>query len=47
MLHSTVQFTNLSENATSVSWDFENDGVIDSDERNPVHEFTDSRKLYS
>ena len=41
MLHSTVQFNDRSENATSVAWDFENDGVIDSDERNPVHEFTD------
>ena len=37
----TVQFTNLSENATSVTWDFENDGVIDSEESDPVHEFTD------
>ena len=36
----TVQFTDLSENAISVTWDFENDGVIDSEERNPVHEFT-------
>ena len=24
-----------------MSWDFENDGSIDSTERNPVHEFTD------
>ena len=36
----TVQFNDSSENATSVSWDFDNDGVIDSDERNPVYEFT-------
>ena len=36
----TVQFNDSSENATSVTWDFENDGVIDSDERNPVHVFT-------
>ena len=35
-----VQFTNLSENAESVSWDFENDGVIDTEESNPIHEFT-------
>ena len=35
-----VQFTNLSENAESVAWDFENDGVIDTEESNPVHEFT-------
>jgi len=35
-----VQFTNLSENAESVAWDFESDGVIDTEESNPVHEFT-------
>jgi len=35
-----VQFTNLSANAESVSWDFENDGVTDTDESNPIHEFT-------
>ncbi|AKB42281.1 PKD domain-containing protein [Methanosarcina vacuolata] len=35
----TVQFTNLSENAESIAWDFENDGVIDTYESNPVHEF--------
>ena len=34
----TVQFTDLSENATSVSWDF-GDGS-NSTERNPVHKFT-------
>ena len=37
----SVQFTNLSENATSVTWDFENDGIPDSIESDPVHEFTD------
>ena len=36
----TVQFTDMLENATSVSLDFENNGVIDSIESNPVHEFT-------
>jgi PKD repeat protein len=36
----TVQFTNLSKNAESVAWDFENDGVIDTGESNPVHKFT-------
>ncbi|AKB56518.1 PKD domain-containing protein [Methanosarcina barkeri] len=36
----TVQFTNLSENADTIAWDFENDGSIDSGESNPVHEFT-------
>ncbi|MDD4522064.1 MAG: PKD domain-containing protein [Methanosarcina sp.] len=35
----TVQFTDLSENATSVSWDFDNNGVIDSTASNPVYEF--------
>ncbi|MGB9940735.1 PKD domain-containing protein [Methanosarcina sp.] len=36
----TVQFTDLSENATSVNWDFNGDGNSDSDDRNPVYEFT-------
>ena len=36
----SVQFTDSSENATSVNWDFNNDGVSDSGDRNPVHEFT-------
>ncbi|WP_052712628.1 PKD domain-containing protein [Methanosarcina barkeri] len=35
-----VQFTDLSANADTVSWDFENDGVTDTNESNPVHEFT-------
>ncbi|WP_052712624.1 PKD domain-containing protein [Methanosarcina barkeri] len=35
-----VQFTDLSTNAESVSWDFENDGVTDTNKSNPVHEFT-------
>lgn len=35
-----VQFTDLSENADSWSWDFESDGKIDSTEENPVHVFT-------
>ena len=35
-----VQFTDLSENADSWSWDFESDGNIDSTEENPVHVFT-------
>ena len=34
----TVQFTDLSENATSVSWDFGD--RKNSTERNPVHKFT-------
>ncbi len=35
----SVQFTDHSENATGVSWDFDNNGVIDSTDRNPVHEY--------
>jgi|GEM_PF-1084482 len=35
-----VQFTDLSENATGVNWDFDNNGVIDSTDRNPVHTYT-------
>ena len=34
---STVQFIDLSENATSWSWDFENDRKIDSIQKNPIH----------
>lgn len=36
----SVQFTDLSENTDSWSWDFESDGKIDSTEENPVHVFT-------
>ena len=32
----SVQFTDYSENAVSLSWDFENDGVVDSTDKNPV-----------
>ena len=35
----TVQFTDLSENIVSNSWDFNNDGIADSAEINPVYEF--------
>ena len=38
----TVQFNDSSKNATSVSWDFNGDGVSDSAERNPIHRFTTS-----
>lgn len=38
----SVQFTDLSENATSRSWDFENDGIIDSSDETPVHTYTAS-----
>src|SRR5674476_880282 len=30
------QFTDYSENAVSLSWDFENDGVVDSTDKNSV-----------
>lgn len=36
----SVQFTDLSQNATSRSWDFKSDGKIDSSEENPVHTYT-------
>jgi PGF-pre-PGF domain-containing protein len=35
----TVQFTDLSQNATSRSWDFNNDGNPDSSEINPVYTY--------
>ena len=36
----TVQFTDLSTGSpTSWQWDFENDGTIDSSERNPPHSY--------
>ena len=41
----TVQFNDSSENATSVNWDF-GDGN-NSTERNPIHEYLNSRNLYS
>lgn len=37
----SVQFTDTSTNyATSWAWDFENDGIIDSNQQNPVHTYT-------
>ena len=33
----SVQFTDKSLNAANVSWDFENDGLVDSRSRNPIH----------
>jgi len=35
----SVLFTNMSQNAVSWSWDFENDGQIDSTDKNPVHTY--------
>lgn len=37
----SVQFTDLSKNAISRSWDFNNDGIPESTEKNPVHTYTD------
>ena len=36
----SVRFTDLSQNAISWRWDFENDGNIDSLDKNPVHMYT-------
>ncbi len=38
----SVLFTNMSQNAVSWSWDFENDGQIDSTNKNPVHTYNTS-----
>jgi PKD repeat protein len=38
----TVQFTDQSTNATSWSWDFNNDGIIDSTSQNPTWTYTSS-----
>ena len=32
-----VKFTDLSKNATGLSWDFDNNGIIDSTDQNPVN----------
>ncbi|MDP3565174.1 MAG: PKD domain-containing protein, partial [Methanoregula sp.] len=37
-----VNFTDNSTNAASFAWDFENDGIIDSTEKNPAHVYTQS-----
>jgi beta propeller repeat protein/parallel beta-helix repeat protein len=36
----SVQFTDLSKNATAVTWDFNSDGIPDSTERTPVYIYT-------
>ena len=38
----TVQFTDLSNDAETWEWDFENDGTIDSYEQNPIHIYQDT-----
>ena len=35
-----VHFTDLSDNATERNWDFENDGIVDFTDKNPVHVYT-------
>jgi PKD repeat protein len=40
--HLTVKFTDLSTYATSWEWDFNNDGVIDSTEQNPIHAYNET-----
>ncbi len=32
-----VQFTDLSKDATGINWDFDNNGVVDSTDRNPIY----------
>jgi PKD repeat protein len=36
----SVQFTDLSQNAASRSWDFNSDGTVDSSDANPVYTYT-------
>ncbi|KKH47471.1 cell surface protein [Methanosarcina sp. 1.H.A.2.2] len=36
----SVQFTDSSQNATSRSWDFDNDGIIDSSDETPIHTYS-------
>ncbi|MDI9592819.1 MAG: T9SS type A sorting domain-containing protein [Bacteroidota bacterium] len=38
----TVQFTDLSNDAETWEWDFNNDGLIDSYEKNPTHIYQDT-----
>ncbi len=35
----SVQFTDLSENAIEWKWDFDNNGVVDSTDRNPIYNY--------
>ena len=36
----TVQFTDQSTGATSWEWDFDNDGIVDSTNQSPSHQYT-------
>jgi len=38
----TVHFTDLSNDAETWEWDFDNDGIIDSYEQNPTHTYQDT-----
>jgi len=38
----TVHFTDLSNDAETWDWDFDNDGIIDSYEQNPTHTYQDT-----
>lgn len=38
----TVQFTDLSNDAETWEWDFNNDGIVDSYEKNPTHIYQDT-----
>ena len=38
----TVQFTDLSNDADSWEWDFDNDGIVDSYEQNPIYIYQDT-----
>nr|NQU90784.1 T9SS type A sorting domain-containing protein [Bacteroidota bacterium] len=38
----TVKFSDLSNDAETWEWDFDNDGIIDSYEKNPIHIYQDT-----
>ncbi len=40
----TVEFTDASMNAVSWSWDFDSDGLVDSEDRNPEYTYTEPGK---
>ena len=41
---SPIQFTNTSAKTGNISWDFDGDGVVDSNEANPVYKYAKSGK---